>query len=489
MGQNYTRSSSPSGRARTVTKIGLKSLLLLVMLGLGVPARAQTTPDISHDPLDCTGVGEYPVIDAAIRPGKDIRTAKVYFRADNYPKFYWVEMVIHENKFVSILPKPGPGTARIIYYIEAVDVAFNNAVDLEHDPEVREKCNDRPGAYLPGEEPGIIVGATEAGASALPPGFETAGIIGTIATTGVVTSGIGGGAGIGTAVAIGAAAAGAGGVFVVATGPSDPVTPDDPLAPDPSPPPAPPGSPTPPAPPGSPTPPAPPGPPPPLPPTPSPAPLPPAVIACFTFNFPGGSCTLKLDGGCSSGPVATYDWVIDGGAAGGGVTNHSGQKAIRSWPSCNNEVVTIILTVTDEASASAVTVQGITLPVKLRQAPPKVRPLQSSFTSFLGLSPSDGTFRASVVLSGARVDNTNNAGPFRHDFEGRRGENTVVAFLSSEASGAGLWTFDFSRSEHLVPGSIRATQGHVLSIDARHIVFRVSGAADKRIKFTYRLSN
>ncbi len=349
----------------------------------------------------------------------------------------------------------------LIYYIEAVDVAFNNAVDVEHDPEVREKCKDRPGAYLPGEEPGIIVGATEAGASALPPGFETVEIIGTIATTGVVTSGIAGGAGSGTAVAIGAGAAGVGGVVVVATGPSDPKTPEDPVAT--------PGAPPPPAPPGAPPPP--------------PPPPPPAVTACFTFNFPGGSCNLKLDGGCSTGPVTTYAWVIDGGAAGGGVTNHSEQKPTRNWPSCNNEVVTITLTVTDGASASDVTVQGITLPLKLRQA------LRSSFTSFLGMSPSDGTSRGSVVLNGARLDNTNSAGPFRHDFEGRRGENTIEAFLSPEASGEGLWRFDFSRSEHFVPGSIKAAQGHVLSIDARRIVFRLSGVADERIKFTYRLSN
>ena len=129
--------------------MGLKSLLLLVILGFGAPARVQTTPDISHDLLDCTGVGKYPVIDAAIQPGKGIRTAKVYFRSDKHPKFYWVEMVIHDDKFVSILPKPGPKTRRIIYYIEAVDIAFNNAVDDEHDPEVREKCKDRQEAICP----------------------------------------------------------------------------------------------------------------------------------------------------------------------------------------------------------------------------------------------------------------------------------------------------------------------------------------------------
>ena len=93
------------------------------------------------------------------------------------------------------------------------------------------------------------------------------------------------------------------------------------------------------------------------------------------------------------------------------------------------------------------------------------------------------------MLNGARLDNTNNAGPFKHDFEGRRGENTIEAFLSYEVSGEGLWKFDFSQSEHFVPGSIKAAQGHVLSIDDRHIVFRLSGAAYERTKFTYRLSN
>ena len=467
--------------------MGLKSILLLVMFGLGAPARAQTSPDISHDALDCIGVSKYPVVDAAIQPGKEIRTAKVYFRADHYPKFYWVEMVIHEGNFVSILPKPGPGTTRIIYYIEAVDVAFNNAVDVEHDPEVREKC-EVCSAYLPGEEPGIIVGATEAGASALPPGFETVGIIGTVAATGVVTSGIGGGAGIGTAVAIGAGAAGAGGLAVVATRPSDPTTAEDPVVtsapppppalPDPPPPPAPPDPSPPPAPPDPPPPPAPPPPPPP----------PPLVTACFTFNFPGGSCHLKLDGGCSTGPVTTYDWVIDGGAAGGGVTNHSGQKASRTWPSCNNEVVTITLTVTDGVSASDVDVQGITLPVRLLPAPQEVHPLQSSFTSFLGIPPYDGTARGQVVLNNARFDSTDSSAPFMHTWRSVDAKNTVEAYTTLPFDGEGFWRFDYSVAQNFVAGSFTVEQGQVISRDARSIVFRSSGASGERIKFTYRLA-
>ena len=212
------------------------------------------------------------------------------------------------------------------------------------------------------------------------------------------------------------------------------------------------------------------------------------MTACFTFSFPGESCNLKLDGGCSTGPVSTYDWVIDGNSAGGGVTNHSGQKPSRTWPSCSNDVVTVTLTVTDGASGNDVIVQGVTLPIALRQAPQQADRLQSSFTSFLGLSPFDGTSSGSVVLNGARRDNTNNAGPFQHDFEGRRGENTIEAFLSTGASGEGLWKFDFSRSEHYVAGSLKAAQGQVLAIDARSITFRLSGASGERIKFNYRLA-
>jgi phosphoglucomutase len=61
--------------------------------------------------------------------------------------------------------------------------------------------------------------------------------------------------------------------------------------------------------------------------------------------------------------------------------------------------------------------------------------------------------------------------------------------LSPASGREGLWTFDFHKSEYFVPGSIRAAQGHVLSIDARRIVFRLSGTADARIKLTYRLAN
>ena len=135
MGQNWRRSTTLSRRARIMRTTGLAGLLLLVILGFGAPAPAQTIPSISHDPLDCIGVGKYPVVDAAISAGRDVQAAKVYFRSEQHPKFYWVEMVTHEGNFVSILPKPRPETARIIYYIEAVDVAFNNAVDDEHDPE------------------------------------------------------------------------------------------------------------------------------------------------------------------------------------------------------------------------------------------------------------------------------------------------------------------------------------------------------------------
>jgi hypothetical protein len=186
---------------------------------------------IEHDGIECLTHDHFPLVDAAIRPGATVQTSRVYFRSDKYPDFYYVDMTGSHptvDDFRAVLPKPGPETERIIYYVESVDTNFDTVQTPEFDPEViaADECARRGvPAWWTGDDPSIIIGATAPGAAAIPPGFQAVGITGFVNSLGVLTS-IGGGAGgaaAGTAVSTvlvvsgGAAAAAATGI-VVATG-------------------------------------------------------------------------------------------------------------------------------------------------------------------------------------------------------------------------------------------------------------------------------
>ena len=189
------------------------------MLSLEAEAMAQRDPVIGHQADDCWPEDQFPELAAKIQPGEEILKAKVYFRSDKYPDFYYVEMAAKPSAedFLAILPKPGPETERVIYYLEAIDSTFNGARTEEYDPEVEDPCKRRDPAAYTGTDPGIVVGATKAGAAAVPPGFQAAGIVGFITAAGVGTA-AGSGLGIGTAVAVAGVAAGAAGAVVVAGG-------------------------------------------------------------------------------------------------------------------------------------------------------------------------------------------------------------------------------------------------------------------------------
>jgi hypothetical protein len=172
-------------------------------------------PIIEHSELECLNHDEFPQVDSVIRPGDQVEVSRVYFRSDKYPDFYYVEAAGLEtpDEFRAVLPKPSAETERIIYYVEAVDTTFNTAQTEEHDPEVTDdSCRRDPAGYYEGT-PEIVVGATTAGATAVPPGFQALGITGFISAAGVTTAA--------AAAAAGGAAAGAGlstGLVLVVTG-------------------------------------------------------------------------------------------------------------------------------------------------------------------------------------------------------------------------------------------------------------------------------
>ncbi len=124
-----------------------------------VKVRAQSGPVITHTALKCITSEQFPQATAVIEPGPDVRTAKLYFRSSMYPDFYYIEMQrdeLSEDDFLCVLPKPTPETKQIIYYIEAVDNAFNGGRTGEYDPDVdsEEECRRKDPAAVDGRDSG-----------------------------------------------------------------------------------------------------------------------------------------------------------------------------------------------------------------------------------------------------------------------------------------------------------------------------------------------
>lgn len=183
------------------------------------PVQAQAGPDVSHSGIECIPTTQFTILNATIVPGQEVRTARVYFRSDKYPDFYYVDMTSSGDSFQAIMPKPSDETSQVFYYLEATDVGYASNRTVEYGAEVVEdenecKRRDPAVAYFTGESPSIVVGAVRAGAPAIPPGFLADGIIGPV----------GGGMGAGAAIGIAAGAAGAVGVGVLATQNDDATT-------------------------------------------------------------------------------------------------------------------------------------------------------------------------------------------------------------------------------------------------------------------------
>ena len=198
-------------------------------------------PTIEHSEIECLNHDQFPHIDSTITPGENVEVSRVYFRSDKYPDFYYVEAkgldLETPDQFRAILPKPSPETERIIYYVEAVDRSYNTAQTAEHDPPISDdSCERDPGAYYQ-DTPEIIVGATTAGAAAVPPGFQALGITSFISAAGVTSAvaaaAIGGGAAAGAGLTTGlvivvsGAAVVTGGAVVVTTGGDEEASPPE----------------------------------------------------------------------------------------------------------------------------------------------------------------------------------------------------------------------------------------------------------------------
>jgi hypothetical protein len=448
-------------------------------------------PRIEHDDVDCLPRGEFTQFLASIQPTSSIRTAKLYFRSNLYPEFYFVAMSLDAaSSFEAVMPLPAAETTKVVYYIEAVDLSFQTTRSEELEVSVSDDsgCRRGPGAVLfPGANPGIVVGAIHAGAPAIPAGFQASGITGFLTATGGVAATGGGGIGIG--VAVGAAAGAAAGVGVIVAGgggnggaaSTSPTTTAPPLgggsttsttiagsstttsvmgaptttsAPstssitttttEPS--------------------------------TTTTAPSP--LTACFEWQALG-NCRVFFDScSTSAGSITRYEWRMLGPPVTEPPQVESFTFNFEADPRCTGTMsfnYPVRLTVFDSLGRSESTQQNVTVQSGTTSRTNDGTSTTLSFRSQLAAQPPDGRARGQIMVNGARLPPSDNASASRHEVRVGAGTVRIEVTLLTPVSPGSFWELDFSSSEGLVAGSVKPEGGAVVGADERRIVFRLNG--------------
>ncbi|MGH9463829.1 MAG: hypothetical protein ACRD1X_21710, partial [Vicinamibacteria bacterium] len=98
---------------------------LYLLAEAGVLASARQAPSLRHEGLEYVSSRQFARITFDTDTPELVRTAKLYFRAEQYADFYYVEMIQEDDDtFVAILPIPLIETAAVVYFIEVTDFSF-----------------------------------------------------------------------------------------------------------------------------------------------------------------------------------------------------------------------------------------------------------------------------------------------------------------------------------------------------------------------------
>jgi hypothetical protein len=177
----------------------------------GLPAA--TGPSIDHSPLKCLEENLFPEVRAAVQSPANVQKSRVYFKAHQFPDWYYVEMATDQvPNYLGTLPKPLQGTAKVDYYVYALDGQLQTTQTSEYDPDVTKTCRRDAAAGKP-KEPAITLYGTKEGQAAIPPGFDKAGIVAFVTVAGAMVAGAalaGGSAAAAGAAGAGSAASAAG---------------------------------------------------------------------------------------------------------------------------------------------------------------------------------------------------------------------------------------------------------------------------------------
>jgi hypothetical protein len=101
--------------------------LLLVLLGLALPVRADDPPVVEHQPSPCT-IPEKPVnLCATVTDDSQVARARLYFKAAGDDFYSFVDMVFSGINYCGTIPAPREGKVKAIeYYVQAVDDQYQS---------------------------------------------------------------------------------------------------------------------------------------------------------------------------------------------------------------------------------------------------------------------------------------------------------------------------------------------------------------------------
>ena len=498
----------------------LEGLTLAAALLFASSLAAQ--PVIEHDNVDCLPRGEFTQFLTSIQPPSTIRAAKLYFRSNLYPEFYFVAMSLDAaGSFRAVMPLPSAETTKVLYYIEAVDLSFQTSRSEELEVNVSDDsgCRRGPGAVLfPGGSPAIVVGATQAGIPAIPAGFQASGITGFLTASGGIAATGGGGIGIGVAVGAAAGAAAGVGVILAGGGQSDgaastsPTTTAPPLGggstnstptatssvpitttssagsttttvtgaptstsstpstssttstsstPSTSSAPSTSTIPTTTRPSTTTT-------------TTTPSPL----TACFEWQALG-NCRALFDSCSTPEPlIQRYEWRMLGPPVPEPPQVESFTFNFEADPRCRGTMSfnhPVRLTVFDSLGRSASVQQNVSVQPGATYRTDGGTSGILSFKSQLAALPADGRARGQIVVNGVRLAPSDNASASRHAIRVGVGIVRIEATLLTPVTPGSLWELDFSSSASIVPGSLKAEGGATVGAADGRIAFRLNG--------------
>jgi hypothetical protein len=136
-------------------------------------------PAIDHKGLECLLADQFPRLDARFEP-EDVAKPRAYFRAGGTTHWYYVDMTKGAAGFEGVLPKPMATTAKIDYYLEALDRSFVSGRTQEYSPAVvktKTECGSKMLGAVAASASKVIVGSAASDAPAIPEGFEATGIV------------------------------------------------------------------------------------------------------------------------------------------------------------------------------------------------------------------------------------------------------------------------------------------------------------------------